>query len=339
MRIRPLLLLIFLSYESVKAQHIVGFSKDDQGKPLPEASIALKKTKDSSVVKLNISNANGQYEFSAISPGEYFISISHVGYVPGNSVVFEVRGEGTTQAPDIELARASRDLQQAVVAIRKPIIEVKTDRIVLNVEGSINDVGQNALELLRKAPGVTVDKDNNLGLGGRNGVQVYVDGRPTYLSGNDLGEYLKNVQSSSVESIEIISNPGAKYEAAGNAGIINIRLKKNKAFGTNATLSGGYNISTYSKCTGAFSFNHRDANINVFGDYTYNRSINETYANMLRIQQDTQFSQRSTLLATNNSHNVKAGLDYFLNSKSTLGIIVTGTFSGYGIRSNSATPI
>src|SRR5258708_7627206 len=339
MRILPLLLLIIFSYESLSAQQIVGLSKDDQGKPLAGASVALKKSKDSSVVKLSISAPTGQYEFSTVSPGDYFISISHIGYVERSSAAFEVKAEGITQAPAIGLPHASRELKEAVVAARKPIVEVKPDKILLNVEGSINDVGQDALELLRKSTGVTVDKDNNLSLSVKNGVQVFVDGRPTYLSGSALSDYLKTLQSSSVESIEIISNPGAKYEAAGNAGIINIRLKKNKAFGTNATINGGYNISTYSKYNGSFSLNHRDGNVNVFGDYSYNHSLNETYATMYRTQLDTQFLQQSVLLSTNNSHNYKAGVDYFIDNKSTLGCVASGIFYDYSIRSNSATPI
>ena len=111
------------------------------------------------------------------------------------------------------------------------MVEVKADRTILNVEGTINATGNDALELLRKSPGVTIDKDDNISLSGKNGVQVYIDGKPTPLTGTDLANYLKSLQSSQIESIELITNPSAKYEAAGNAGIINIRLKKNKTFG------------------------------------------------------------------------------------------------------------
>jgi iron complex outermembrane receptor protein len=120
-------------------------------------------------------------------------------------------------------------LKAVTVVSQKPVIEVRADKTILNVEGSVNAVGQDALELLRKSPGVLVDKDDNISLSGKNGVQVYIDGRPTPLSGKDLSDYLKTVQSSQIEAIEIITNPSAKYDAAGNAGIINIRLKKNKA--------------------------------------------------------------------------------------------------------------
>ncbi|MBS1663543.1 MAG: TonB-dependent receptor [Bacteroidetes bacterium] len=339
MRIIPLLLLIILSYERAAAQQITGFTNDDQGKPLAGASVSLKKNKDSSLVKLSISDANGQYEFSAVSPGEYFIFISHIGYIPRSSAVFEVRTEGIIHAPAAPLSHASRELREAVVAGRRPLLEVKSDKLILNVEGNINSVGEDALELLRKAPGVVIDKDNTISANGKNGVQIYVDGRPTYLSGNSLADYLKNLQSSSVESIEIISNPGSRYDAAGNAGIINIRLKKNKAFGTNATLSGGYNISTYAKYNGAASFNYRNKDINIFGDYSYRHSINETYATMERRQLDTFFLQRTNLITTSNSHNYKAGFDYSLDSRNSIGVVVNGSIADNGIQTTSATPI
>jgi iron complex outermembrane receptor protein len=339
MRITILLVLGLLSYGKPEAQQIAGSAQDDQGKPLAGASIALKKNKDSSVVKLGISNAEGQYEFPSIPGGLYFVTVSHVGYAPRNSAAFTA-GEGTiVHIPPIVLARASRELKEVEIAARKPLVEVKPDKIVLNVEGSINAVGEDALDLLRKSPGVTVDKDNNLSLGGKNGVQVYVDGRPTYLSGVDLADHLKTILSSSVESIEIISNPSAKYEAAGSAGIINIRLKKDKSLGTNLTAGGGYNIGTYSKYNGNFSFNHREKAFNLFGDYTFSHSTNLTHATLYRTQLDTLFLQQSRLVQIATTHTFRLGTDYSIDKKSTLGVLVSGTFANDSLRSNSATPI
>ncbi|HLZ86931.1 MAG TPA: outer membrane beta-barrel family protein [Puia sp.] len=339
MRILSLFLLLILSYGSLQAQQVSGLTQDDRGKPLSGASVALKNAKDSSVVKLGISGSSGQYEFSPVAPGHYFVTVTHIGFVPQNSASFLTKQEGRIQTPAISLSRMPKELREAVVTGRKPLVEVKPDKIVLNVEGSINEVGSDALELLRKSPGVTVDKDNNLSVNGRNGVQVYIDGRPTYLSVANLGDYLKTLQSSSIASIEIISNPSAKYEAAGNAGIINIRLKKNQAYGTNMTVSAGYNIGTYSKYNGAFSFNHRDQRFNIFGDYSYNNARNEGYSTLFRTQLDTFFLQSTTLVTTNSTHNYKAGIDYFIDKKSTLGFIVNGVSSDYHVRSNSATPI
>ncbi|HTI11128.1 MAG TPA: outer membrane beta-barrel family protein [Puia sp.] len=324
---------------SVKAQQVNGVTQDEQGKPLAGSSITLKKSKDSSVVKLGVSNATGNYEFTGIPSGYYFISITHVGYTSRNSAVFEIKGDGITRVPATPLVRVSSDLKEVVVTSHKPPVEVKADKIILNVEGSVNAVGQDALELLRKSPGVMVDKDNNLSVSGKNGVQVYIDGRPTPLSGTDLSEYLKTIQSSSIESIEIISNPSAKYEAAGNAGIINIKLKKNKSFGTNGSVNAGYNIGTYSKYNAGLSLNHRDKNINVFGNFNYNNNPTEYLTSLHREQLDTLFDQRSTIRNKINSQNFKAGLDYFINKKNTIGVMVSGTFSGNTVRTNSSTPI
>src|ERR1700761_4057942 len=271
MRKAALLVLILVYYAGLRAQQVTGLVQE-QGKPLPGASIALKNDKDSSVVKLSISNSSGEYGFSPVAPGKYFITVSHIGFTPQSSASFQTLTGETNHIAAITLPRAAHQLHQTVVTGHKPLVEARTDRVVLNVEGNINEVGSDALELLRKSPGVTVDKDNNLSLNGKSSVQVYVDGRPTYLSSGNLADYLRTLSSSSIESIEIISNPSAKYDAAGNAGIINIRLKKNRAYGTNMSVTAGYNIGTYSKYNGAFSFNHRDRNINIFGDYSYNHN-------------------------------------------------------------------
>lgn len=322
-----------------QAQKITGTVKDENGKALSGATIALKKVKDSAVVKLGATNTSGHYQIANIPAGHYFVNISFVGYVPTNSAAFELTGGSTHQVPDVVLVKATGHLKEVVVAYRKPVIEVRADKTILNVEGSVNAVGQDALELLRKAPGVMVDKDDNLSVSGKNGVQVYIDGRPTPLSGKDLSDYLKTIQSSQVESIEIITNPSAKYEAAGNAGIINIKLKKNKNYGTNGSITAGYNIGTFPKYNGGLSLNHRDKKINLFGNYNYNRRRTEVNMNLHREQLDTLFDQRSLIGVKSDGHTFKAGVDYFASKKVTLGAMVNGNFSNNDINNYSRTPI
>ena len=253
--------------------------------------------------------------------------------------MFEFSGTGDLTAPEIILSKVTGNLKEVTVVSRKPVIEMRADKTILNVEGSVNAVGQDALELLRKSPGVLVDKDDNISLSGKNGVQVYIDGRPTPLSGKDLSNYLKTIQSSQIEAIEIITNPSAKYDAAGNAGIINIRLKKNKSFGTNGSINAGYNIGTYPKYNGGFALNHRNKKINVFGNYNYNNNHNESYMNFHREQLDTLFSQKGTMTFLNKGHGFKAGLDYFINSKQTIGVMVNGNFSKNTFLNYGHTPI
>ncbi len=322
-----------------QAQNISGNVKDDQGKALSGATITLKKAKDSAVVKLNSTNSSGQYSFAGINPGNYFVAATFTGRAQINSPAFEFSGTGDVAVPDVVLPKATGNLKEVVVAVRKPMVEVKADKTILNVEGSINSVGQDALELLRKAPGVLVDKDDNLSVLGKNGVQVYVDGRPTPLSGADLAQYLKSIQSSSVEAIEIITNPSAKYEAAGNAGIINIKLKKNKSFGTNGSLTAGYNLGITPKYNGGISLNHRDKGVNIFGNYNYSRNNQENTINLYREVADSIFDGHSGLNFKANSHNFKAGADFTVNKRTTLGVMVNGTLSDQEITNLAKTNI
>src|SRR5688572_24514729 len=276
------------------SQNIAGIAKDEQGKALSGASIALKKAVDSSVVKLAVTNSSGKYEFSDIQSGKYFVNVSHVGLVPQNSPAFELNG-APVSVPDLVLPKADGKMKEVVVISRKPAIEVRADKTILNVEASINAVGSDALELLRKSPGVMVDRDDNISMSGKNGVQVYIDGRPTPLAGKDLSEYLKTIQSSQIETIELITNPSAKYDAAGNAGIINIRLKKNKSLGTNGSVNGGYSQGIFPKYNGGISLNNRSKRMNTFGNYTYSRNRNEMFMNLYREQLDTAFDQQSSM--------------------------------------------
>ena len=150
---------------------------------------------------------------------------------------------------------------------------------------------------------------------------------------------LKSLQSSQIEAIEIITNPSAKYEAEGNAGIINIRLKKNKAFGTNGSVNAGYNIGIYPKYNAGISLNHRDKKVNIFGNYNFNNNRNQGFMNIYRIQLDTIFDQHSKMLFNNNSHNFKAGMDYFINNSNTIGVMVNGNLSNPHFSNQSSTVI
>ncbi len=337
---RNLLLLSlfsFIAFTSI-AQKIKGVVKDAEGKLLANASVSLLNAKDSAVIKISITDAAGEYKFQNIKEGKYLTDVNYIGYAVAHSAVFEVAG-GDVSIPAVSLARANNGLKDVVVTAKKPIIEVKADKTILNVENTINATGSDALELLRKSPGVLVDKDDNLSLAGKNGVQVFIDGKPSPLSGADLAAYLKSIPSSQIEAIELITNPSAKYEAEGNAGIINIRLKKNKALGTNGSVNLGYNIGTYPRYNAGFAFNHRNKKVNIYGNYNYNYNKNDGFINIYRIQLDTIFDQHSNMIYKNSSHNFKAGVDYFLNNRSTIGVMVNGNLSDPSTSNQSNTLI
>lgn len=332
------LLLILLTLTSVfaHAQQVNGLARDENGTPLNGATVSL--IKDSSVIKLAVTRADGAYNFSGIKEGRYKIMVSYVGYKPAISAVFSLASAGIT-IPELKLARMPAGLNNVTVTARKPMVEVKADKTILNIEGTINAVGTNALELLRKSPGVLLDKDDNISMAGKNGVQVYVDGRPTPLSGQDLATYLKTLQSSQIESIELITNPSAKYDAAGNAGIINIKLVKNKSLGTNGSVNAGWNIATTAKYNTGASLNYRDKSINIFSTYSFSYAPNEQHISIYRTVLDSLFDQAGMIKDVRRSHNFKIGADYFINKRSTIGITVNGVLADPTSTSNNKTYI
>lgn len=337
MRTLIILIAIQLVFSSLQAQ-VVGLVKDEEGKPVKGATVSLLHSKDSLLVKLAATQADGAYSFTGIPQGSYRIKSTFVGHSPVFSASFQY-GAGEFAVPAMVMARSAGAMKEVVVSASRPIIEVKADKTILNVEGTINAVGNDMLELLRKSPGVVVDKDDNISMNGKNGVQVYIDGRPSPLAGQDLANYLKSIQSSQVESIELITNPSARYEAAGNAGIINIRLRKNKSFGTNGSANAGWAIGKYAKYNSGISLNHRNAKVNVYGNYGYNEGLNHTGIKIYRTVLDSLFDQNSVMTIRNRSHNFKAGIDYFIDKRSALGMIVNGNFSGVGLGNSSKTII
>lgn len=338
-QILSLLAIFTLLTGFVQAQQISGTAYSPEGKPLANITASLLQAKDSSIIKLAVTNAEGKYQFTEINNGSYRIQLSYVGLDNWYSEIFEMNsGSKTIEAVTMKKTDNS-NLQAVTVVSRKPMIEVKADKTILNVEGSVNAIGQDALELLRKSPGVLVDKDDNISLSGKNGVQVYIDGKPSPLSSTDLSAYLKTLQSSQIEAIEIITNPSAKYDAAGNAGIINIRLKKNKAYGTNGSINAGYSIGIFSKYNGGISINNRSKNLNLFGSYNYSENLNESFMKLYRISADTIFDQSNTMRNSNNTHGFKAGADYTINTKSTIGLMVNGNISDNTFGNNGLTNI
>jgi iron complex outermembrane receptor protein len=334
---RLLFLLLLTSFTCVtQAQQISGVAKDESGGALGGATVSL--LRDSSTIKLAITKPDGSFSFSGIKEGNYRVMATYIGYKPTSSERFSLSGAGIV-LPDLKLSKIPASLANVNVAAKKPMVEVKADRTILNVEGTINASGTNAFELLRKSPGILIDKDDNLSLAGKNGVQVYIDNRQTPLSGQDLAVYLKTLQSSQIEAIELITNPSAKYDAAGNAGIINIRLVRNKSLGTNGSVNGGWNIATTAKYNGGGALNYRNKVINVFSTYSYSYAPNEQNIRFKRTVLDSLFDQHGNIFDKRKSHNYKLGADYFINKKNTIGIMVNGIIATPTSISNSKTYI
>ncbi|TAD86661.1 MAG: TonB-dependent receptor [Bacteroidetes bacterium] len=325
-------LLALLGVLGTKAQTISGTVTAAGGKPLASATVALYKAADTSLLKSGVCGADGSFSLAYQTPQAMLLRISAIGYadtlLPANA-----------NMGAMVLQPAAQTLAGVVVSAKKPMIEVKADKLIFNVENSINAAGGNALELLRKSPGVLVDKDDNVIMGGKNGVVIYIDGKPTPLAGTDLSAYLRTVNSNDVELIEIITNPSARYDASGNAGIINIKLKKNKNFGWNGNVNSGYAIGIFPKYNVGGGVNYRNKKVNFFSSYSINKSRNQSFMNLYRLQNDSVFDQRSTFTNRSLAHNAKLGADFFITKKQTLGVLLNGNFSTGTAWGNSSTPI
>ena len=303
---------------------ISGSAQDDKGDPVVFGTVLLKSVTDSSLVKAAYTEDDGTFLLAGVPEGAYFIELSYVGYSTYYSDKIDLKASEELKLEPITMATAAVDVEGVKVVAKKPVLTVLPDKTVFNVSGSINAVGNNALELLKKSPGVVVDNDNNIMLMGKAGVQVYVDGKPSPLSTEDLAAMLENMQSDQIENIEIITNPSSKYDAEGNAGIINIVMKRDKRFGTNGSVNLGYRVGIYSKYNGSVSLNHRTSKMNIFGTYGYNTGIRRNWMDIYRIQSETIFDKVTAMTHEFNSHTFRGGMDYFLGKKSTVGFMVNG---------------
>jgi outer membrane receptor protein involved in Fe transport len=320
------------------SQKIKGNVQDESGRPVQASTAFLYKASDSVLVKMSVANNEGEYEFISIKAGKYFLKISNVGYQTKYVDPFEFKGNDFT-VPAIVLSKNATTLSGVVIKVKKPVIEVKADKIVVNVESNINATGLNGIELLRQSPGVLVDQDDNISLAGKTGVQIYIDGKPSPLTAKDLGSYLRSLRATSIESIEIINNPSAKYEAAGTGGIINIKLKKNSNYGTNGTVNYDFTQGVWGQHNAGLSLNHRNKNFNFFSNYNFNTGVNEFDLVVYRVVLDSIFDNRSPSSDNITSHNIKAGVDYTINNKSTIGILLNGNFSTDSGRGDNLTYI
>jgi len=333
MRFLTILLISFLSIWSTQAQKIEGKIQNEKKEPVANATVTLLKQKDTSLLRTAISNAEGAFSFNYNDSNKVMVKITVTGYHEKMLAV------NNGSLPVITLSRKDAQLNEVVVTAKKPIIEVRPDKTVFNVEASINATGSNALELLQKSPGVIVDKDDNIVLSGKNGVRIYIDGKPSPLSMKDVTAQLKGMNSSDIEAIEIITNPSARYDAEGNAGIINIRLKKNKNYGWNGNLAGGYGVAVNSRYNESGSLNFRNKNINFFSNVSAFQNKNENIFRLYRVQNDTTYDQESVGIYRSKGYNLKTGMDWFISKKQTLGIVVTGNINDVKGQNNSQTDI
>src|SRR6185312_3966238 len=250
---------------------VSGIVLDEKGQSLEAVTVALLQATDSSRIKETVTNKAGRFGFAEVPAGRYLVRASFVGYKPAWSQPLELTASAGRVVPPMVLTPVTANLAAVAVIARRPPIEQKADRTIINVDASPANAGSTAMDVLEKAPGVTLDKDDNISLKGKQGVTIMIDGKPTYLSATQLADYLRSLPASAIDQIELMTNPSAKYDAAGNSGIINIKTKKNKLKGFNGNLSLTHTQGVYPKPSGSLNLNYRTGQLNFFLNAGYSR--------------------------------------------------------------------
>ncbi len=310
---------------------IFGSIVNDKKKPVEAATISLMKSADSSLFKISVTDKAGKFSFQNIPFGSYYINASAINYAKLNSNVVELNSTSLTKDMDaIVLQPQTKNLSAVRVTTKKPLIEQKIDRMVVNVDASVTNVGSTALEVLEKSPGVSVDKDGKISLKGKSEVMVMIDGKPSYLSAAELANLLSNMNANQLSQIEIMTNPSSKYDAAGNAGVINIKTKKSITQGFNGSVTLNYGQGVYPKVNNSIMLNYRTGKINTFLNYGYilnkgfmNVDVQRSFIDSTG-KKSYELDQVTRAINQSQNNNLKAGFDYFINPQTTVGFVATG---------------
>jgi iron complex outermembrane receptor protein len=306
---------------------------NEKKEPLDFVSVRILQKADSGRVFSTVSDSTGNLALPDLKPGDYLLCVSRVDYEPAcQDLIISANNTNTTPQILTIILHASTQLSTVTVTAKKPPVQFLSDRTVIRVDASINNAGTTALEVLERSPGITLDKDGNISLKGRDQVLVMIDNKPSYLTGAELNALLQGMSSNDIETMELIDNPPARYDAAGNGGIINIRLKKNRqrGFNGNLSLSGAQGI--YPKSNNALSLNYYSGKVNLYANYsmTINQNLLDMYAFRSYYADDdntllSTLEQPTFIQSTAKNHTLRTGLDYTLNKKTSFGIALAGT--------------
>ncbi|WP_286834605.1 outer membrane beta-barrel family protein [Sphingobacterium sp. UBA7038] len=324
-----LLLLNFLITSFAYAQvKVTGKVHVENNVPLASATAYLMKAKTTVILKAVVTDENGEYQFSDIQAGSYYVEAKMVGYTTNKSNVFDI-SKSDHKVPAILLNTDTRKLQEVAVEGKRPMVESKPGKLVLNVENSPLAAGNNALDIVQRAPGVSLDNNNNLQLMGQSGVSVTIDGRQTYMSGEQLVNFLKSTDGNQIKSVEVITTRAAKDDAEGAVGTINIVLKKNRMEGFNGTFNMTAGRGEKFRGNSSLSLNYKKNNTTVFGSYAYSDEKSHRKLLLDRVIQNkgekTYFKQRSILDEKEQNHSYRFGVEQRTSARNTLTVQFNGS--------------
>ncbi len=336
---------LFLVYHCGYAQGIIhGVVLDRSNKPLTGANVLLLHPIDSSLAKGMVTDDQGAYSFPNVKPGAYLLAFSATGFEKVYSPVLTIPDKEKKDMGRQVLLEASKQMAEVTVTAKKPLFEQKIDRMIINVEGNITASGSTILDVLERSPGVVVDRQNNsLSLSGKNGVVVMINGKINRMPISAVIQMLSGMSAGNIEKIELITTPPANLDAEGNAGYINIVLKVNDAYGTNGSFSLTMGYGNRDMPQASLNFNHRQGKVNLYGDYSFSRIHAEQdwlfyhqVSNGERSTENYTYTYRNTV---QRNHNARLGMDYQLNKKTVIGVLLSGYNNKWTMDANNVSSI
>ncbi|RIV21199.1 TonB-dependent receptor [Fibrisoma montanum] len=333
--------LFLLSTYLTFGQSVSGRVQEPGGKPLAFANVLLVNSKDSSLVKGAVATDAGRFVLERVPAGSYRVAVSAVGYRKVFTDAFNLSGQQSmTELPAVVAAPETGLLGEVTVKAQKPLFEQQMDKLVVNVQSMVTAAGNTALDVLERSPGVVLNRQSNmLALAGKSGVVVMINGKISRLPMDAILQMLGGMNAANIERVELILNPSARYDAEGDAGMINIVLRKDASQGTNGSfnLTAGY--GRYEKLNGGVSLNHRVLKLNLFGDYAAMRDRGwtqlSTYSDLTFENQFTQNRTVKTAYNTRPTQNLRLGFDYALSQQTSVGGLLTGFSNAFRSRSPS----
>ncbi|MBS1493893.1 MAG: TonB-dependent receptor [Bacteroidetes bacterium] len=322
-----ILSLFFAVYTPSQAQSDNGkisgkVTDKDNNNAIQSATVKLLNSKDSSLVKGTETDANGEFTIANVPYGKYSVLVELTGYSKSYARGITIDGSNTSQTLDLKLKSGTTTTEEIVVESEKSDIELKPDRRVFNVEKNMNVTGGSAVDVLKNIPSVSVDVDGNVTLRGNSNVKIIIDGKPFGMNGSNQNTMLEQIPANQISSVELITNPGAKFDAEGASGIINIVLKKNEGFGYNGSAT--LNAGTKDKYNGSFNLNVKNKGLNLFGSYDYRLNNFFIEGSSLRdnfLNPAYEFTNQATDGNFRNySHFGKGGFDYTIDDRNSLSL-------------------
>ena len=344
MRIILYVCLLFTSVFTARAQEgeVSGRVFNEQQEPLANVSIYLLTAKVGAVLKIEVTDEHGKYIIKNVPSGEFIVQASSVGYLTSKSSLLNV-GTQPIVVEDLMMKPESQTIDAVVVERQAPVVQQRDGKLILNVENSTLAAGNNALEVVQRAPGVSVDKDENLQLMGQQGVNVTIDGRQSYMTGEQLTSFLKSMNGDQIQRVEVSTTRSAKEDAEGAVGTINIVLKKNRLEGFNGSFIASGAYGKHARGNTSLNLNYKKNNTTVFGSYSYTHNNWQFDLDMERVvpSDGTEriFNQNAAFVETNKTHNYKVGVEQKTSERNTMLLQFSGVNDDEVADNNSLTSI